>query len=545
MNEQLGIERRNSPAEFRDELQRVADATSFMPPGPEAGVLAIDADQAVGLGFDHVFVLGMTERQFPRAAREDAVFDDEQRERLAAVGIPLDRRGETAWADAFLFYTIAASTGERLTLSYPRADAEGHDVLASWYVDEVRRCFVDEPESRRFGLREAIPEFGQAAGSRELLERSLLEAFGCEPRDDERDLSAARDALVALASADGGLLSTLRPLIDLEDIREGRAALNEYDARLRDPDAVAAVHALYAADVPLSASALGAYGRCPYAFFAERVLGLGVVEEPSEEADRGALGEIVHRCLRAFFLRWGRGGAIAPEDADEAARVLETVMLEVFGEQEAQGTFADEAVFRASRRRWERNLRLWLEWEIANLQADGHAVRSSEQHFGFGRAEPVTIGEGDERVLLRGYVDRIDDLQFADGTRAFAVYDYKTGSTPAKRQMRDGQDFQLPVYALAARQMLEDADAVCAHWGYYSLRRPIEMAATPPSKDPLPEIEELTAIACEWALAHAAAIRAGEFSPAPPGNCGFCSFRLICRWDEYRFARKMGDEIDD
>lgn len=541
--ERLSLAADGSLADFRDEVQRVADGLSFVPPGPDTGVPALDADQAARLSFDHVFLLGMSERQFPRVAREDAVFDDEQRDCLGRAGIPLDRRSDATWEDAFLFYTIAASTGECLTLSYPRADAEGHEVLASWYVDEVRRCFAADVEPARFGLADAIPGFEDAASRRELLERSLLEAFGREPRGADRDLARARSGLGALAGQDGELLAALRPLIEIEDRRRSRAPEDEYDARLADPAAIAAVREMYAPDRPLSASALGTFGRCPFTFFAQRVLDLSALETPSEEADRAAIGSIVHRCLRAFFREWGRGGRIEPGQMEEARRVLEEVMARVFGEEQRLGAFADEAVFRAARGRWERNLRLWLAWEVEALQADGHRVRSSEQRFGYPDSAPaVVLGAGDDQVLLRGAVDRIDDLPAVETGRAFAVYDYKTGSTGTKRDIQEGRDFQLPVYALAAREMLDDPDAVCAHWGLYSLRRPIGIDVTPKKGEPVAEIEELTQQARDWAIRHARAIRAGEFSPAPPDRCGFCNFRLICRWDEYRFDRKGGSD---
>ena len=84
-------------------------------------------------------------------------------------------------------------------------------------------------------------------------------------------------------------------------------------------------------------------------------------------------------------------------------------------------------------------------------------------------------------------------------------------------------------------------------WGYYCLRRPVSLANPARKKDPLADIEQCISSASAWALHYAAMIRAGEFPPGPRGQCGrWCSFRSICRWEEFRFARKeRGEQADE
>lgn len=547
-DEQLGIASEMSLAEFHDELLRMAQEIAFVPPSARSGVLVIDAGQARQLEFDHVFVLGMTERQFPRVAREDALFGDDARLELARAGIPLDQRREAVQEDAFLFYSIAVSAQERLTLSYPGTDAEGREALRSYYVDEVERCFAGPVPCATYGLEAQVPTPGEAASPRELLQGAVFGAFGYDVLLDD----AHRDEAVSALRAWGGAFDALPHLgrmIALQDRRTGWDVLDEYDARL-GPEAAAEVARIFGPERKFSASALRQFGGCPYTFFAERILRLEEIEEPTEDVDRGLLGNTVHRCLSLFFNRWREHREdmrIDEDDRDEALAVLDALIDEVFEDEARLGTVGDEAVFEIERENSRLDLHAWLDWEIDNLQSEGHTASLMEQQFGYERTEPVRIGEGDSQVLLRGRVDRIDRLGEIDGAPAFAVYDYKTGSIPAKTRMKDGGDFQLPIYALAGRRIVQDPNAVCADWGYYAIKRPVSLKNRPRKKDPVPDIEECIAAASAWALEYAARIRAGHFAPDSPGGCArWCSYRGICRWDEFRFARKKtGGQTDE
>ncbi|MFW6437513.1 MAG: PD-(D/E)XK nuclease family protein, partial [Armatimonadota bacterium] len=471
--------------QFHDEMLRTAQNVTFVPPGAASGVLVIDAGQARQLEFDHVFVLGMTERQFPRVAREDALFGDDERRALTRAGIPLDQRREAVQEDAFLFYSIAVAARERLTLSYSGTDAEGREALRSYYVDEVERCFAGDLPRAIYGLESQVPKPGEAASPRELLEGALFGGFGYDVLLDPD----TRDEAVAALSAWGATyesLPHLRQMITLQDRRTGREALDEYDGRL-GPEAAAEIARIYGPERLFSASALRQFGGCPWAFFADRVLRLDAIEEPSEDVDRAMLGNTVHRCLSLFFGRWREHREdlrMEPDDREAAGEVLDSIINEVFASEEAMGTVGDEAILEIEREKVRLDLQAWLDYEIEEIQPE-HTAWRMEAQFGYGRTEPVQIGEGDEQVLLRGRVDRIDRIDSLDGAPAFAVYDYKTGSIPGKVRMTDGGDFQLPVYALAGRQIVENPNALCADWGYYSIRRPIALKNRPSRKDPV------------------------------------------------------------
>lgn len=540
--EQLGVDTEIDLPGFYAEVLALSRREGFDLPGSAAGVLALDAGAARQLDFDHVFFLGMTERHFPRAPREDPIYADDERELLGAAGIPLESRRDGAWEDALLFYSTAVAARESLTLSWPTIDAESREVLPSYFVDEVARCFASPPETARRGLREMIAQLDDVASPEELLERSVFELFGQDPLLTHRDRARGEAGLRALAARDAELLAGLARAITVEDRRDARLAPDEYDGRLRDPAAIAHLAAQFGPEYAFSPSALARFGSCPFAFFAERVLGLVELKDPSEDVDALLLGSVVHRILGRFFVDWRQHREdmrLEEGDLPAAREVLGGIVDRVFADEVNRGAVADRSVWAIAREETRRNLELVLAFEVETVQAEGGRPFRFEQRYGATEQSRLEIGMGDGAVRLTGRIDRVDILPEVDGHRCFAVYDYKLGeSGGGPKDILEGREFQLPMYALAVRQVgLQDESAVVGGWGYYRTKRPPKLYGGGSRMDP----EALITAAIRFALAHAASIRAGNFAPAPT-DCRYCDFRAICRWDEYRFARKGAGE---
>jgi hypothetical protein len=92
------------------------------------------------------------------------------------------------------------------------------------------------------------------------------------------------------------------------------------------------------------------------------------------------------------------------------------------------------------------SLAAYLDTERAR-RADGWRPIALEWPFGLGRGSlPLTLSAEGGDVCVRGKVDRVDARE---GGRM--VIDYKTGSIPSGREIREGQRFQLPIYLAAYR----------------------------------------------------------------------------------------------
>jgi ATP-dependent helicase/nuclease subunit B len=211
--------------------------------------------------------------------------------------------------------------------------------------------------------------------------------------------------------------------------------------------------------VSLSHSGLKTYRDCPYRFLLERGYGLKQEQEVLEEFRRLDYGQLVHSCLHRFLQPQAAGqSALAAGDKEQALHLLQQ---------------ATEAVFMAGndqlpqRRLWQETFRATWEALVAcELErfASGWRPRLLEGSFKLPLIDlrdwllahkPVTTGQGDVPELpngvpppvLTGVIDRIDLP--VDGAPAVAVIDYKTGQLPSIKNVRQGQELQISLYALA------------------------------------------------------------------------------------------------
>ena len=110
-------------AEFLDEVsQGLALATIRAEEPEDAPVVVLDVLQARALSFDHVFLLGLAEKEFPRRGRRHPFFDDSERRFLRTKGVDLADADLDASHEMLLFYLAATRAREHLALvaSVPR-----------------------------------------------------------------------------------------------------------------------------------------------------------------------------------------------------------------------------------------------------------------------------------------------------------------------------------------------------------------------------------------------------------------------------------------
>ncbi|MCD6361060.1 MAG: PD-(D/E)XK nuclease family protein, partial [Armatimonadetes bacterium] len=251
-----------------------------------------------------------------------------------------------------------------------------------------------------------------------------------------------------------------------------------------------------------------------------------------------------------FYRSWPdglQGRGISTEEVPAAQEMMSEIVDQVFDDVINQQKVGDVEIFETKRDDIRRDMFLWVLFEAQRKEPGECDARHLEASFGYGRVPPLVISDGGVEVRLCGRIDRMDRFATEEGT-GFAVYDYKSSRGPSAISIKRGLDFQLPVYALAAREViLDDPQARCLHWGYYKVRRDIYLP-----KGPKPEeIEDYIADAKRHATRHAEGIRAGRFAPVrdsgDPPICTWCRFKSLCRWEPWRFERKQqsGGDADE
>jgi ATP-dependent helicase/nuclease subunit B len=232
----------------------------------------------------------------------------------------------------------------------------------------------------------------------------------------------------------------------------------------------------------LSPSRLKGYAQCGFAYYLNRGLGLSAPDDISPEPDNLVLGDFIHDTLELFYTRLQDQPGEPVNLTDYDRPTLEQKLLTAAADVEATLELPYESAFYTT---WKSHLFAGLADpdkndhcdpettaqpapEAAHSQQDrGFFVRFLEQEYeretdlrpawfetavGFDEpAETLDLSLPNETtVTLSGRVDRVDIAP--DSTaKPGSIFDYKTGSTNLARTV-DGVEFQLPLYALAARR---------------------------------------------------------------------------------------------
>ncbi|TWG86663.1 ATP-dependent helicase/nuclease subunit B [Cupriavidus gilardii J11] len=260
-----------------------------------------------------------------------------------------------------------------------------------------------------------------------------------------------------------------------------------------------------------SAQAYNMLRRCPYQFFAGRMLGLAGLETVSDDLEKRDIGELLHQVL----LRFHRD-VEQRELRDDNARLahLRALSDEVFGAVMEQDGNAIGYY-----RRWLEVLPSYIAWQAAR-EREGWQWRGGEIDAG------VDLPMPDGRpIRLHGRIDRLD--RHRDG--AHAVLDYKTQTASRlRRKARDAEeDCQLPFYGLLR------ADARAGSWVSLEDGRNDARAASPESRREvaLPDFDQAVRWLQDQLQRDVLALRKGTPLPAfgDASACTYCNARGLCR----------------
>jgi DNA helicase-2/ATP-dependent DNA helicase PcrA len=238
------------------------------------------------------------------------------------------------------------------------------------------------------------------------------------------------------------------------------------------------------AGLALSASDVYTYRSCPLRYKYARVLRI-----PVEQTVNQRFGIVVHQVLERYHREGGQTLAQMLALLDGCWRRAG------FGGDGLDGELLEKAHDALTRYHARLRLRLstplWFERQFC-FQLGAHQVR--------GRIDRV---------------DRLDgDAECEDAE--YELIDYKTSRPKSVEQL--GEDIQLSLYALAAREDWKLASSRQAY--YYVLDDlvvpvPCETSGTQSVEDVVLEVGD--------------GILAQEFEPAPsPGVCGMCDYRILC-----------------
>lgn len=190
-----------------------------------------------------------------------------------------------------------------------------------------------------------------------------------------------------------------------------------------------------------TATDLENYQLCPYRFYAAAYLGLRPADPFEVELKPAEIGSLAHRVLDRLL----RGDATR----EKAAAFLEEELKKI---QEPRPHLS-KPLLDLQRVRLTRMLEGFVDdLERENAEDPAWKPRFFEWEFG-GPSPPLVLKDADGLPIpFRGRVDRID---VNEAKKLFLVIDYKTGSSKITgNQIKSGEALQLPIYLLAAGELL-------------------------------------------------------------------------------------------
>ncbi len=446
------------------------------PPAPGA-VQGLAMDAVKGIGFDHVFVLGLEgEADWGRIGWP------------ARSGLVLSRveRGEEGEAHPSRFYLEALAPADAVEEEHAEelfGPAEGLHATYRALREQVLEA------SWRAGRELSEPRLDTAIDVNRAIARylELLKLAALAQRPGEEPTAEAIEAVNGLlrqvatpeqqAELDASSLDSY--LLDSER-EQGRR--RDLLAAREEPSLEAFLPRRGDGRLSLSASDLSLYLTCPLKYKFARVFGI-----PQEPTINQRFGILIHNVLERFHKE--------PPGSDEDGLRQLTGLFETGWRRTGFGSTDDELQFRDRARE---ALRLY--WERERI-AEGEPVWL-ERKFDF------KVGEHH----VRGRVDRVDRLPDGD----YELIDYKTGERRTQAELEN--DLQLALYRLAARE----AWGVEAGSGSYYYVLDADKVAAPTRSDDAERVERTVLQVGEGILGQ-------DFEPRPSAAvCGWCDYRLIC-----------------
>ncbi|MCX7930753.1 MAG: exodeoxyribonuclease V subunit gamma, partial [Chlorobi bacterium] len=524
-------ERPRSLAEYSELLATMLRAKRYqIAEKPAYGVTVTSIEQTRGIPYDVYVLCGMVDGEFPQAYSTEHFLgkelpDSEQRH---------IRAERIQFYQALTNNPLALEHGSwHMLITYPRLTTNGEQLVRSSFVDKLLK--VTTLSQRCYNSHELAQwiEHGQIP--------TQLSWISAVTAPEE--------------------LQRLDP--NTRQINQWQTVANVM------LDSNAATHLAALVSHPYSAVELEQYARCPYQYFAERILQLRKPDTYDLALSSLESGSLFHRILFGFYRtlldreahydeQTGfRSIRLDPSRRDEYASLLREIAhaeLDRFRHSHPLFALECELILGTDQRRGF--LSEWLDRELERFK-NGWEYEPALFEIAFGMPSnrtdavesPIPISQ---TLSIRGKIDRIEVARRGERVHV-VVADYKLNRPGSNNKaIADGRAFQMPFYMLAARTLLQNRYGIepVLDGGIYYILQPkdedVFAVAMPVTANSFSERsprrrsqfvgdrieqENLLHQAIEHAENIVSQISSGLFPIAPLDGsvCTSCSFAGVCR----------------
>lgn len=389
----------------------------------------------------HLFLLGINEGIMPANLQEEGVLSEQERERLAELGLELaPGLARKLLDERFLIYEALSGASRSLWLSYPAADGEGGALLPSEVIRHVKRIFP--------GLKEQplLLAPGSVSSSTDPFASQLEYVSHPGPT-----LNALIGQLRLWKTGESisplwwRVLEWYKSRPEWESKTARLLTSLDYRNRVRGLTP-ATSRRLYGKRLRTSVSRMEQFSACPFAHFASH--GLKLKERQLYRLQAPDIGQLFHAALSQMaitFKAQNRSwGSLTPEEAIQAANsAVDELAPKLQGE-----------ILLSSKRYGYISRKLKVIVGRASLILGEQARRGSfepvglELDFGPGRPLPPLTFELPNGCVME-IVGRIDRVDMAEGEQGLLlrVIDYKSSQTDLKlHEVYYGLSLQMLTY---------------------------------------------------------------------------------------------------
>jgi len=489
---------------------------------PGYGVLVTNLNEIRGLEFDYLFIGGMTDGMLPTRYAPEIFFS----------GSFFKYEEHHSAEERYHFYQSLCSWQKRLYLSYPAIEGTkelSRSVFLNEFEDLIEVTKLDESHymDSLYSTEEVLVYFGKSHNH--------------DPKDlFKGDIPSDINFLELKES----ILNDQKRIEQLKLPPEQQASVNNDNLKNK-------------LNEEFSVTQLETYAKCPYKYFAERILKLKPIEEPEEEIEGLELGSLMHSILYEFYTELKKKKIILSNSTEQEFSIAEELIFNIAGKKmkttgfnSPLNFFEQEKILGIEGNRKNSILYKFLLVEKEN--EDGFVPEFFEVGFGninseYNKPDNPHIEIMAGTVKVRGKIDRID---INHKERTFKVVDYKLGGKkPTADDLLNGISLQLPLYMFAAKKIIKNQlhiDYAPAGAEIFSLKykegdfgkHPINISNKKLSpKEGASLYDELINITLTAIEKYVKQISEGKFNLSVLKDrenvvCRFCGFRPICRVQE-------------
>jgi ATP-dependent helicase/nuclease subunit B len=492
------------------------------------GVLITTLNEIRGLKFDYLFIAGLTDGDFPTRYSPEiffsgSFFKEEIRHQIE---------------ERYHFYQALCSWKKGLYLTHPQTD-ERKELVESNFLQEFKVAFKL--------TRKTENDYDNIIFSR----LELLKYVGNSIRKNNIKILLPEEEKINLKDAERAIeINETRLNKPFADSSFTGMLTSELTDELKD-------RLLELKNNQYSITQLESYAKCPFQYFADRVLHLNTLEEPTEELEAFELGSLLHSILFEFYTKLKGENIILQGSDDKNFKNAESLLFKTARDK------IDKLKLNSSLTFYEKEKILGIDDDKRNSILYKFLVKERDSADGFipeyfelvfGKIDRLT---GDKSVpsekfeindvKVRGKIDRVD-INEKDGT--VKIIDYKlSGNRPTQNDLQSGLSLQLPLYLYAAKELIKSQlDKNYEPFGaeIYSLKfyqkdfgsKIVGIGRAKNDKDKMVQIaEEMIKICLDSISKYVEEISSGKFNLSRLKDrenkvCKFCNFRSICRIQE-------------